>query len=161
MTLYQIQDRFLETLEMAESGEYEETTINDTLETIEWELEEKADNYAKAITIKTGEMETIKKEIERLTAMKKAKENVIERLKHNLQNVMENTDKKKFKTDLHSFRIQANPPSVDITDSEMIPESYLIMQEPVISKKDILRDLKAGVEVPGARLMRSESLRIS
>ena len=161
MTLYQIQERFLEALEMAESGEYEEDTINNTLEAIEWDLEEKADNYAKVITAKKGEIDTIKREIERLTAMIKTKESTVQRLKSDLQTAMNGTDRRKFKTDLHNFRIQTNPPSVEILDGGIIPENYLVAQDPVISKKDILRDLKAGMDVPGARLKQTESLRIS
>ena len=161
MTLYQINERFLQALDMAESGEYEETTINNTLEAIEWELEDKAGNYAKVITAKKGEIDTIKKEIDRLTAMMKSKENLVQRLKNDLQSAMITTDKRKFKTDLYSFRIQANPCSVEISDQQLIPDSYLIVQAPVISKKDILKDLKAGKEVPGASLKQTESLRIT
>ena len=161
MTLYQINERFLKVLDMAESGEYEEAAIDNTLEAIEWELEEKAGNYAKAITAKKGEIDTIKKEIDRLTAMMKSKENLVQRLKNDLQAAMVSTDKRKFKTDLYSFRVQANPASVEITDSSAIPQGYLTVPEPVISKKDILKDLKAGKEVPGASLKQTESLRIT
>ena len=160
-SLYKISERLLQALEMAESDEYSDDVINNTLDAIEWELEEKADNYAKMITVINGEIETAKKEKERIKAVINTKDNIIKRLKYNLQNTMDITGKRKFKTDLHSFRIQNNPPSVEILNEKEIPGEYYTIPEPIIKKVDILKALKSGVDVPGVELRQTESLRIS
>lgn len=99
-------------------------------------------------------------EIKRLTDRKRTIRNNIRSMKTNLEKTMTETGKRKFKTRLFSFRIQNNPPSTKIEDESKIPEIYLIPQQPKIDKKALLKDLKAGQEVEGVRLVQTESLRI-
>ena len=71
------------------------------------------------------------------------------------------TGKVKFKTDLFSFNIQNNTPSVVIDNIDDIPIEYLVLQEPEINKKKIAADIKAGVNLSYfAHLEQSRSLRI-
>ena len=70
------------------------------------------------------------------------------------------TGKTKFKTSLFSFGIQKNPPSVVIDDDQAVPFDYLVVQDPKPDKKRMLAELKAGKELPFARLKQTESLRI-
>lgn len=72
------------------------------------------------------------------------------------------TGKVKFKTDLFSFNIQKNPPSVELDEEhlELIPIEYLIPQDPKPDKKRMLAELKEGKELGFARLKQTESLRI-
>jgi hypothetical protein len=111
----------------------------------------------------TADTAGVTAEIERLTKLKKSMEGNVQRLKNNLQFAMEATGKTKFKTGLFSFGIQKNPPSVVMDEQylENIPEKYLVQQDPVIDKKKIKEDLKAGVDLEGiAHLEQTESLRI-
>jgi len=50
--------------------------------------------------------------------------------------------------------------STNILNEEAIPEQYKIPQPAKVSKEDILRDLKAGIEVPGAELKESLSMTV-
>ena len=61
MTLYELTGQFLEVNEMAENGEIDEETMQDTLESIECEIEVKAENYAKVIRNLESDMESLKK----------------------------------------------------------------------------------------------------
>jgi len=148
---------------MMEDPELDPQTLADTLEAIEGELEIKAENYAKVMKNLEGDIVAIKAEIDRLTAKKRAIENNIKNMKATLQSVMEVTGKTKFKTDLFSFGIQKNAPSVVVDEQyiENIPEEYLKFREPEINKTAIKDAINNGVDLSGiAHLEQSQSLRI-
>lgn len=158
-SLYQLTDEYMQLLEMAEDPDVEPEVLKDTMEAIGGEIEIKADGYAKVIRQLSADAEGISAEIERLTARKKAIETNTDRMKKSLQNAMTMTGKTKFKTQLFSFRIQKNAPSV-VIDSDNIPKRYLIQQEPKVDRKSISAALKEGKKLAFAHLEQSESLRI-
>ena len=162
-TLYELTAEYLQLLEMAEDPDIDLQTLADTMDAIGGELEDKADGYAKVIRQLEYDEAAIDAEIKRLMSRKKTIFGNIEHMKDNLQAAMLATGKTKFKTALHSFNIQRNPPSVVVDELmvENIPEQYLIYQEPKINKKAILDDIKAGRDLSGiAHLEQGESLRI-
>lgn len=137
MTLYELTGQFLQLLEWAEDEVLEQKTINDTLEGLHYELEEKADAYATIISKLEADIEMIDKEQERLRIRKKTVENNINSLKDNLKNAMLLTGKTKFKTTLHSYNIQKNPPSVQVLDESKIPKGFFTEQAPKLNKKSV------------------------
>lgn len=145
-SLYELKAQWMELLSLMEEGEDPEM-IQNTLEGIECEIEEKADNYARIIASLNSDIDGIAKEIARLQDKKRVLENHVAYLKGNLQDAMILTGKEKFKTELFSFNIQSNPPSVVIDDPTSIPGDFLIPQEPKVDKKSIkefLKDNKAS-----------------
>ena len=157
-SLYELKGQYLELLSMMEEGADEET-IKDTLEGIEGEIEVKADNYARIIRQLESDANGLKTEIERMTDRKRALENHVSYLKNNLQDAMILTGKEKFKTELFSFGIQNNVPSVVIDDPTSIPAEFLIPQEPKVDKKSIKEFLKDN-EANWCHLEQSRGLRI-
>lgn len=161
-TLYELTQDWIQLMNLLEDGA-DEDVINDTLEGLDYEIEDKAEGYAKVIRNIESDIAGLKAEIERMTDRKRILENNITRMKNNLQAAMELTGKTKFKTDLFSFNVQNNPAAVIMDEQylENIPEEYLIPQEPKIDKKKLAADLKAGVDLEGiAHLSVSRSLRI-
>ena len=161
-TLYELTQDWIQLMNLLEDGA-DEDVINDTLEGLDYEIEDKAEGYAKVIRNIESDIAGLKAEIERMTDRKRILENNITRMKNNLQAAMELTGKTKFKTDLFSFNVQANPAAVIMDEQylENIPEEYLIPQEPKLDKKKLAADLKAGVDLEGiAHLEQSRSLRI-
>lgn len=71
MNIFGITGQYLELLQMAEDGSLDQDMINDTLEGVDWEFEEKADAYAKVMNSLDGTVAAIDKEIERLLQHKK------------------------------------------------------------------------------------------
>lgn len=142
MKLYELTGQFLELLNMFEDDEVDEQIIMDTLEGVECEIEEKADNYAKIIKNLQMDIEGMEKENNRLKARQKTFENRIKWLKENLKTCMELTGKRKFTTELFSFNIQKNGGKrklvVDV-DVENLPKEFRISQ-PDIVNGDALRD---------------------
>ena len=161
-TIYELTDDFLRLLEMAEDPETDPQAFADTLEGLEYEIEVKAENYAKVIKQLDSDAAGIDAEIKRLQAKKSAIANSQDRMKKTLEGAMIATGKVKFKTDLFSFNIQKNPPSVELDEEqlELIPIEYLIPQDPKPDKKRMLAELKEGKELGFARLKQTESLRI-
>lgn len=103
----------------------------------------------------------MKQEEERIGKKRKAMENSIVWLKNNLQQSMETTGKRKFKTELFSFSIQKNPPSVKLLkEVDDIPDEFLILQKPKVDTAAIKEALKEGAKIDFAELLQTESLRI-
>ena len=157
-SLYIITGQLAALQEMAYDPDVDEQALNDTMEAIDMEFEDKADGYAMILRKLSGDVEAIKSEIDRLQNRKKTIENNIDRLKKALEQSMIFLDKRKFKTQLFSFGIQKNPPSVDLVGE--VPEEYLIPQEPKVDKKAILAYVKEHGDTEYAHLTQSESLRI-
>lgn len=158
-TLYELKGQWEQLLELASSGEIDQDTLHDTLEALEGEIEVKADGYAKVMKELEGQALILKSEIERLSLRKSSLESNIKTLKESLQKAMEATGKTKFKTDLFSFGIQNNPPSLVIDKPGEIPEEYLIPQLPKVDNARIKELLKSS-SLPFAHLEQGQSLRI-
>ena len=160
MTLHELTGEWIDLYEMMEDPDCDPQAIADTLEGLEGEIEEKADNYAVIISTLKADSAALKAEEERLHSRRKAIDNNIERMKRNLENMMFTTGKIKFKTLRYSFGIQKNPPSI-VLDGGTIPEEYLIPAEPTVNKKQMIVDIRAGRDLTGvAHIEQTESLRI-
>ena len=162
LKLYEIAEEYMQLCEIAEDTDVDTQVFEDTLAGIEAELEVKADAYAVILTNLDNDTEKIDKEIERLTIMKKPLKSRSDFLKRNLTNTMLLMDKKKFKTDIHSYSISKNAPSLNILDATKIPEKYMVVQEPKLDRKMLLADVKANPEeFKGiAETKQTESLKI-
>ena len=161
-SIYEITQDYLYLMEMAEMEEVDAQMVADTLEAVEGELEYKAEAYAKIMKNLEGDIQALKSEEERLSQKRKTIENNIKRMKEALQSVMEVTGKTKFKTQLFSFGIQNNAPSVVITaDIKDIPAEYLRIKEPEVDKTAIKKAIQEGIDLSDiAHLEQSQSLRI-
>jgi len=148
--LYELTGEFLELMEMLEDDDCDEQMIMDTLEGVDYEIEEKANGYAKIIKSLQSNVDGLKKEADRLTNRKSTYENRIKWLKQNLEMCMRSTGKKKFTTDLFSFNIQKNGGKRKLVidaDVATIPENYRIKQPDAIDGDSIREYLKDnGIE---------------
>lgn len=155
ISLYELKDMYLNLMDL----DLEDEDLRAALENIDDEIEVKAENYAGLIKNLEAEAEAYKKEIERMTKIKKALENRASFLKKNLEKAMIELDKKKFKTKLFSFNIQRNKPSVQILKEDMIPEDF-VEYERKIKKNELVKAIQGGLITDSAILVESESLRI-
>lgn len=163
MTLYEITGQYLELLNMAEDEDVDAETLATTMEMIEDDFEDKADGYAKIMKELEYGAKNLAEEIKRLQARKKSLEGKRDRMETCLQSAMTACGKPKFKTELFSYSIKKNPPSLvmDVTDLDEIPPYYLVQKDPEINKAAIKEALKNGEDVGGiAHLSQGESLLI-
>ena len=158
--LYELTKNYDTVLNMLYDEEIDEQCIFDTLESIEGELEDKADGYAKLMR----ELECVatiqKAESERLTRKARILENRAKVLKQNLYNAMKTTGKTKFATKLFNFNIAKNGGKQTLTIDGEVPEEYT--KSKVENDTEKIREvLEAGKELSFAHLEpRGESLRI-
>lgn len=158
--LYQLTNNYEIVLNMLYDEDADEEMILDTLEAIEGEIEDKADNYAKIIKELEAKQNARKEEAKRLTESAKVFENRVKALKSNLFNSMKATGKTKFATDLFSFNIAKNSGKQTLTIDGEVPEEYT----KTITENDtdkIRQALEKGEKLTFAHFEpRGESLRI-
>ena len=163
MKLYELTEQFLALQDLVYDPEVDDQVLQDTMDGLWGEIEEKADGYAKIIKGMQGDIEALKEEENRLAARRKALENRQQALKSNLEANMREMGKTKFKTALFSFNIQKKgglQPLVIDGLLEDIPGKYLVPQPPV-PNNEAIRKLLDEKQVDWAHLEpRGESLRI-
>ncbi|MBA8777466.1 siphovirus Gp157 family protein [Staphylococcus schleiferi subsp. coagulans] len=155
--IFEINEKYLGVLEMA-NQDVDPQIIEDTLESIESEIHEKVDNTIGLKRSVDGDVDVIDKEIKRLQDIKKQKQNLSDRLKQILKDMLDQRDLQKYRTPTNYIYKRKNAPSVYVTNESLLDKSYFIQQEPKLNKKQIKEDIKAGIEVAGAELRDSESL---
>ena len=161
--LYELTGAALTLRNLLLEGELDLEAIKDAIENNNEEITLKLENCAKVIKDIESDIAGLKAEEERLANRRKTYENNIKALKSKMQEALLATGERKLKGQLFSFNVQTNPPSVVIDEQyiENIPEAYITKPEPVVNKKKLLEDLKAGVDLDGiAHLETSESIRI-
>lgn len=158
MNLYDLTNAYLKIQELIESGE----DYEGILETLDDEIEIKADGYARIIRNMEGEVTALKAEEKRLADKRKQRENAITKLKQNLFDSMKLIGKTKFKTDLFSFSIQKNggalPVIVDVPTDQLPDDLVVIEEKPNL--KAIAKLIEEGNVKYGHFGERGESLRI-
>lgn len=159
-SLYEITENMSNLRALFEAEEIDEQTLADTMESLNADMAEKTDGYGAYIADLNAEIEGCKIQIARLTANKKRAESTIDRLKNNLYEAMRAAGQKKIKGALFTARIQKSRASVRVPDAKVIPEEYLIPQEPKVDKDAIYKAFKAGEEIAGAELVQTEGVRI-
>ena len=125
-SLYQLTTEYQALLDLGDSDDPEdqEAFLN-TLEGLDYELDLKADDYAAVILQLKGKTDMIQKEIDRLTKIKTAITNNVDRMKQILQWSMEQTGRTEIKTPLHTFKIQKNGGKLRLLVNEPeVPDNY-------------------------------------
>lgn len=158
--LYELTGMYNQLWDLVEDEEMDLTQLEQAMQSVEGEIQDKAENLAKIVKQIDGDVTTIKAEIDRLAAKKKALENKKDGIKTYLQQQLGIAGLDKVKTPLFTVAMQNNPPSVNVLDENLIPRQYFIPQDPILDKKGILAVLKEGLEVPGAEIKQGRSLRI-
>ena len=156
--LYELSTGYKNIEYLLENGENNEE-LAAVLNSLDAEIEDKAENIAKLIKNYEADIEAFKTEEKRIAERRRTLENDVKRLKEYLFNNMKLTGKTKFKKGTFSFNIAKNPASVEITNVDIISSDYKTYTE-VLDRKAILQDLKDGKDVQGAILKQTESLRI-
>lgn len=157
-TLYELTNQYQQLLEL--ESEIDEQTFIDTLQSIDEAIEDKAENLAKVIKEIESTVSVITNEISRLQSKKQTLNNRVANLKTYLQGEMEKVNKTKVKGALFTVNIQNNPPSLKVENTDKIPKSFYIEQEPTLDKKALKEAVKNGEVIEGVALVQTRSVRI-
>lgn len=166
IALYHLTGQYQQLAERLSNMDLDVQTIADTIEStgLTDEIAEKATGIE--MVARTMEMHTpaIDAEIERLTALKKQRQNAAKGLREYLRTNMIAAGIQKIESPLFKIKLQNNPPSVDVFEPALIPAEFMTQPkppEPAPNKTAIAAAIKTGQDVPGARLTQSQRLVVS
>ena len=163
LSLYQLSNNYLQALDFLTDPELDLPieAVNDTLEALGGELEEKAINVAKFLRNMEAVAEAIKEAEEAMAKRRKSLENRVKWMKDYLKGNMEHTGITKIECPYFKIAIQNNPVAVNVTNENAIPEQF---KEKIITwkidKPAIKETIKSGIAVPGAELVNGTRLAI-
>ncbi|PTJ22678.1 siphovirus superfamily [Staphylococcus simulans] len=157
MNLFNLNEQYEALRNQIDEG-IEPEVLKDTLESIEASIDVKVDNTIGLIRSVEGDIETVDKEIKRLQTLKKQRENLKNKIKSYLQDMLEYRQLQNYRTSTNYIYKRRNAPSVHITNEKLIDKSYFIEQAPKLDKKALKEDIQNGADVHGAELRESESL---
>nr|DAF49321.1 MAG TPA: resistance protein [Siphoviridae sp. ct3q24] len=159
-SLYNLTNDYLALQEMAQNAETAEDmqALEDTISSIADAIEVKGENYAKLIKCLDADNEGIKKEISRLQKAKKANENLVNRLKANMDESLKAVGSDKLKCGTFTFSYRKTK-SVEILDLNALPSDYKAIEYKP-DKNAIKKAINDGEAVAGAALVEKNTLQL-
>lgn len=158
-SLYELEQQYLDLLKWDAESDEDTDAWNELLESLTGDIENKVTNCALVVQELKSDVAGIADEIRRLQDRKKAAVNKIDSLKSYMQQGMELAGIEKTKDVRVTVSIQNNPPALLVYDEDMVPADYIRIVEE-IDKAKIKDAIKAGDDVPGARLTQGRGIRI-
>lgn len=148
-----------------EERENFETAWFDTLEGVEAEFEDKAENVAVYIKMLRAEADILKAEEDSLKARREQKSRRIENLKKYLLDSMNKVSLKKIDKPMAKLSVRNNAESAVFADEKAFIEwakvnndDFLRYKEPEIKKMEVKKFLQDGGKIEGVTLGRSQSV---
>lgn len=155
MNLYEMSDQARTLYQLLEEDEIDENIYFDTLESIG--ANEKLESYIYVQKQFEANLQSFKKEKERIEKRMKTCQNNIERMKSAIMEFMTSARLKKVQAGTFTLSLRSYE-SVNITDENQIPEEFLIPQPPKINKAEIKKYLKSGDVISGAEIIQKDSV---
>lgn len=162
-SLYTIAHEYRQACDVLADMDLDEQTLSDTLESLSGDLEAKALNVAAFLRGLEATAASIKEAEATMKKRREAMERRADSLRAYLLSTMLHTGIRKISGPYLELAVRLKPASVEIEDAAQIPADLLRIPEPKPAepdKKAIAAAIKAGRDVPGARLAVGERLHI-
>jgi len=160
MNIYEVGNEYKKLQSLIENGDFTEEELEDTLESINFDIEDKAEAYGLVMKNLEAQADGLKAEADRLSERSNAITANIKRMSDNLLSLMMETGKLKFKTDHFSFSTRKSS-SVIITDDKAIPGAYAKTKVVISFDKLAIRNaLNGGIKIIGAEIKESTNISI-
>lgn len=159
-TLYELSDKYAELLNQCDDTDAD---ITEALNSIEADIEEKVKNGIGLIQSLRRRIEGYNAEIARLTRLKKATENNLERIQNYYLENLQYCGKRKVTTSIGAMTVSKSGGKLPliIENENLVPAEYKIAKYE-IDKETLRENLEQGEVIKGAHLgERSNYLRIS
>lgn len=156
-SLYTLTTEFLQVANQLEEMELDQTTIADTLESLELPIEEKAENIIKYAKNIQAMAEARKNESKRLAELAAADTKRADRLLGYLDDSLRMLGKKKLTAGVFQVSYRKGVEVVKV-DTERLPKEYWNAPEPVavpLGKPELKKMLKEGKTIEGVSLVRN------
>lgn len=151
MTLYDLTGEYMKLLTMMEDPDVDPEVLQDTLEAVGGEIEDKAEGYVCVAKELEAEADKFDKEIERLIKNRDSLRNNAKRVKATLLSAMDLIDKPKLTTEHFRVSIARNGGLQPMKITGDVPEEYLIYK-PEPDNKKIREALDNGLAFDFAHL---------
>lgn len=160
--LYTLAAQYRELAEKLADADLDAQTVADTIEAsgLTDDIAVKAQNIEMVARSAEAHQEAIDAEIKRLTTLKKHRAKVAAGLRQYVLENMVACGIEKIECPLFTVKRRANPPSVEVFQSELVPLEYMRVPPPEVNKTAIAAALKAGHDVPGCKLNQTERLEV-
>ena len=161
-TLYELTATLRHLLDLAQSGEVEQATIDATIESMDLktDVEKKIEGYVIVMDELKAQAKRIKAEEERLAGRRRSIEKNEKRMKDTLLDQMKLLETPKVKTDKYTIWYQNNPESIRVSDETKIPKRFFKEQKPKLDRRALLDELKAtDEEIEGVEVTQTEGVR--
>lgn len=166
--LYILANSYVALAEKLSDGDFDAATIADTIEAsgITDEIAEKAQGLEYVARGAESHNLAIDAEIARLQALKQHRMKVAAGLRGYLLDNMQHMGIERIDCPMFSISIRKNPPAVEIFDQLSLPSQFMVVPEPkppvaAPDKKAIAAAIKAGQDVPGAKLVQGVRLNVA
>ncbi len=152
-SIYELTNDYKQLQQLIEQGELDAELLQDTLEAITGNIEDKAENYGLVITNLTNLANGIEAEAKRLKERSSAIQSNITKMQDTLLKAMIETDNLKFKTNHFTFSTRKSS-YVNYTDEKLIAKVYRkVVKVESINKAEIKKALSQGKKVRGTELL--------
>ncbi|MCX8017689.1 MAG: siphovirus Gp157 family protein [Rhodocyclaceae bacterium] len=161
--LYELAAEYRQALQTLSELDLPEEVVRDTLEGLQGDLQVKATNVAAFVRNLEATAQAIKQAEEQMAARRKAIEARAERIRQYLLENLKACGIQRIESPWFVIALRDNPPSVEVFDEAQLPPEFLVAPpppDPRPDKRAILAALKAGREVPGARIVRGQRVEI-
>ena len=129
----------------------EDVETSEIIEIVQNEISNKGKGIIQVIRSSESDVDAIKAEIDRLTKIKRIKENNIKRLREYTKSCMEQMDLKKLETPIGNITVRKGASTLKIDDESKLPDKYIEVIQTYKVNKDLLKsDLKSGLNIEGA-----------
>lgn len=153
--LYELSSEFIEASNALQNLDLDDQCISNTLEGLQYPVEQKCNNVAFVVRNLESLAEQIKQAEQQMAARRKAIENRAANVREYLLQNMERCGISKIESPYFKISIRNNPASVVVDDAGAIPcEFYRYPEAPPPSpdKKLLLDALKSGINISGVHL---------
>lgn len=158
-SLYKITEEAVIIASQLEEGEVT-PELENALIILQSELQEKAINYAYVVKSFEDDVTAINEEIKRLTAIKTAKVNAMDRMKEAVTNAMLINRIEKVSSPTLNLSLRRSE-SVEVDSLEQLPEYFKTVKTTVTADKTRIKtSIKNGCNVEGARIVENFNLQI-
>jgi len=162
MKLYELTQSMEELKQLIQEGELDNEMLTSTLESVELDIETKADNICCVIKELEGNVNTLASEKERLTSLSERYNKNIDQLKNYLKYNLVKVGKEKLKTDRFYINVSNRKPKLVINE-ELLSSNYKYEETKTVTKINrdkISDDINNGVIIEGVTLEEVKALTI-
>ncbi len=129
----------------------EDIEASEIVAIIQSEIVNKGKGVIQVIRSLESDVDALKTEIDRLTKIKRVKENNTKRIREYTKSCMEQMEMKKLETPIGNITVRKGASTLKIDDESKLPDKYIEVIQTYKVNKDLLKsDLKLGLAVEGA-----------